>query len=152
MNWITVRQIYNFLIKVLCILTARRIDKKTIRQFIKHNFVGGFGVIINYTLFNVLVLVGFDIIVANAVTYVLLIIMIFLMQKFFTYRVRYSSVKQFILFLANAFLYFLFDTLLLLFLNDVCNIIPMVSKILSLGVLTPLSFLSQKYIVFKKKN
>lgn len=128
------------------------LSEKTFRQFLKHYLVGSLGVIINYTLFNILVYSGLDIKPANLITYTVLFIIIFILQMSFTYKPGFFSMRQPALFLLNTLIYGLADTQLLLIMIKGLHITPLISKFISIVCLTPMSFLVQKFIIFRERK
>ena len=78
------------------------LQRKTIFQFIKHMSVGGLGVIINYSLFVFLVKLNFGTIIANSVTNAVVIVVMFFLQKYFTYKVDKNFVWQIFFFLISV--------------------------------------------------
>jgi len=143
---------YKLINPVFMKVFRRSLSEKTFRQFIKNYFVGGFGVLLNYTMFNTMIYCGLSIKVSNMITYSVLFIVIFILQKNFTYKPGHFSVMQPLLFLVNVIVYGLLDTLMLLYLINKLHITPLISKIVSIACLSPLSFLSQKFIVFRERK
>ncbi len=131
-------------------LFKKDLNKKTFLQFIRHYLVGFIGTVLNYLGFNLLMIIGLRIEVSNIITFIILVIISFFLQKYFTYRIKYSSLWQPILFLVNAIVYYVLDTAVLLLLIDNLLISPWISKIVSIIVLSPLSFIFQKYVVFRR--
>ncbi|MBU0672168.1 MAG: GtrA family protein [Candidatus Margulisbacteria bacterium] len=130
----------------------RSLSYQTYKQLIKHYFVGGTGSIINYLLFNIFMFNDLGIMISNLFTYSVVIAYSFFMQKYFTYKVYHYTFWQPVLFLLNALAYFLLDTTLLVFMIGELHISPLVAKLISILMLAPLSFLAQKYIVFRGKS
>jgi putative flippase GtrA len=131
-------------------LFKRNLNKDTFLQMVKHSFVGFISAVLNYLGFNFLMIIGFEIKVSNIITYIFVIIVSFVFQKYFTYKIKYNSILQPILFIANALIYYILDTtILIIFINNL-SISAWVSKLISILILFPLSFFSQKYIVFRR--
>ncbi len=130
----------------------RDLNQTTFNQFVKHYMVGGVGILINYSLFNILAYSGLDIKISNAITYMVLLVTMFILQKYFTYRMRQGSAYQPIMFVLNTAVYGFLDTLILILFVNVLQVVPMISKVISIVFLAPLSFLSQKHIVFREKK
>jgi putative flippase GtrA len=124
-------------------------SNETLPQFIRHHFVGGTGVILNYLFFNILVHLGLTVGIANTGNYLLLFFIMYYLQRRFTYRQQTPTARQLLLFLANTVAYYLLDTAFLLILIRYYQITPLISKVITLACLTPLSFLSQKFLVFR---
>lgn len=135
--------IFNFFLR-------KELTKTTYLQIIKHYFVGFIGAVLNYSIFNILKYFVFDTKVSNTITHGFLILTIFILQKYFTYKAKHNSIWQPIFFLIITVLYYIFDTIILLFLIDKLGIIPLISKLVSIIFLAPFSFLFQKFIVFRK--
>ncbi len=131
-------------------LFKRDLNKETFLQMVRHSFVGFISAAFNYLGFNLLMIIGFEIKVSNIITYVFVVIVSFILQKYFTYKVKYNSIWQPILFIINALFYYILDTAILILFIDNLFISPWVSKMVSILILFPLSFISQKYIVFRR--
>ena len=131
-------------------LFRRNLNEVIFLQFIKHSFVGFLSAALNYLGFNLLLITGLGIKISNMITYILIIFISFILQKYFTYRAKHNSIWQPILFVINALIYYVLDTALLILFIDYLSISPWVSKIVSILILFPLSFISQKYIVFRR--
>lgn len=127
----------------------RKLSRITFYQFAKHYLVGFIGSSTNYTFFNVLKYLSLETKLANFITYVVVILESFLLQKYFTYRSNQNSIKQPVLFLIVSLVYYFIDTVILVLLIDKFMINPLISKIISIILLSPLSFLFQKFFVFK---
>jgi|SRR3990172_4649088 len=121
-------------------------------QFMKHAIVGGGGAVINYVLFNVLVWMRINIIIANTITNIVIIATTFIGQKYFTYQIRSNATTQFALFIIQSILYYLLDTTIVYFFINILTISPLISKLISIVTLMPLSFLFNKYVIFKTRN
>ncbi|OHD69341.1 MAG: hypothetical protein A2W19_05375 [Spirochaetes bacterium RBG_16_49_21] len=133
-------------------LFKRNISPKTFYQLFKHYLVGFNVALLNYVIFVLLKHLNLDTKIANSITYIFIIALSFLLQKFYTYEADHHSIWQPILFLVNALMYYVLDTAMLVVMIDHIAIVPGVAKIFSIGTLAPLSFLSQKYIVFKNRG
>jgi putative flippase GtrA len=127
----------------------RSLDKTIFTQFVKHYFVGGIGLAVNYLLFNILMFFNLGIEWSNVATYTVVYFTVFGLQKFYTYKPKSHSWKQPILFFIVNFLYGFFDTLILIFLIEHQEWRTFIAKLISIMILAPLSFLLQKYIVFR---
>ncbi|HNR86845.1 MAG TPA: GtrA family protein [Spirochaetota bacterium] len=139
----------NFLFKKIF---KRELSKTTFLQIVKHYFVGFVISVFNYVIFVMLKKLGHETALSNTITYGVVVVASFLMQKYFTYNAGHHSIWQPILFLMNAITYYVLDTIILLILIDHFGVIPMISKLVSIGSLSPLSFIFQKFFVFKKKE
>lgn len=133
-------------------LLGKEVSATTFTQFVKHYFVGFLGSVMNYSLFNIMKYGGLETRTANLITGVILTVTVFMLQKYFTYKPDNHSLRQPILFLVNSFLYFFFDTLILMLLIDRMMIAPYISKLLSIVMLSPMSFIFQKFFVFRNNR
>ncbi|MBI5140162.1 MAG: GtrA family protein [Candidatus Vogelbacteria bacterium] len=127
------------------------IVERDIPLVMRHYSVGGLGFVLNYTLFNVLLFMGLKVAVANAINCTGLFFVFFLLQKHFTYKVKADFTHHLFLFIINALFFYFVETSLLILLINKLGVISLVSKGISLLTISPLNFLSQKYIVFRKK-
>jgi putative flippase GtrA len=103
-------------------------------------------------LFNLLVFAGLGIAVANVINYAVSATTIFLLHKYYTYRAREGFLRHLILFSLNTAVYYCVDTTLLIIFIRQLGISPWISKAASILVLTPVNFLSQKFIIFRAKT
>jgi len=138
----------NFLFKKIF---KKELSKESFKQFVKHYFVGFIGSSTNYILFNVLKFVGLETVFANTISNIVVVIESFLMQKFFTYKPDSNSLRQPVLFIINSVIYYILDTTIVKILTDILHINPLIGKMVSIVLLSPLSFISQKFIIFKMK-
>ena len=128
----------------------RDLNREVFLQLIKHYFVGLIASVLNYLGFNLLMIMGFEIKISNIITYIFIIIISFILQKYFTYKVKNTSIWQPILFVVNSLIYYIIDTAILILFIDNMLMSPWISKLISIIILSPLSFLFQKYIVFRR--
>lgn len=133
-------------------LFGRVIDEKIFGQIIKHYAVSFFCSLLNYFLFVFLKNYGLGTRSANTITCSVVIVVTFSMQKFFTYKPDNHSMRQPLLFLALAFVMYVLETLILVSVIDGLTVPAKWGKLFSILVLAPLSFIMQKYIVFKNKD
>ena len=121
-------------------------------QAVRHLAVGGGGVLINWLVFSGLCqLGGLSILASFTIAYFVLFLYIFPLQRYFTFKEKRSKPSEQILkFLINSIGYIMLDFLFTRFFIENLSMSPVLGKGISLAVLTPLSFLSQKLWVFKK--
>jgi len=119
-------------------------------QAIKHLLVGASGVFVNWILFIVLrQFLDIPTLVSTIIVNIILIIYIFPLQKYFTF-INYSNThQQLIRFILNAIGYLILDFVFAWFFIDFMKIVPAYGKAMGLLILTPLSFISQKYWCFQ---
>lgn len=121
-------------------------------QVIRHLIVGGGGVLFNWVTFTLLrQYTGFNTLESTLIVHILLLIMMFPMQKFFTFKSRSKTRRQIARFLINDAGYMAVDYLLAALFIDWLGLVPAVGKGLGLAILTPLSFASQRYWVFRNE-
>jgi putative flippase GtrA len=145
----TLYSIANFFLRLLF---KKEMSRSTFGQLVKHYSVQSFASLVNYAGFNILVYMGLDIKLSNAINTAFVIALCFVLQKFFTYRPDNHSIRQPILFLLSSFIYYLAETAILVVLIQHLMISPMISKLISMACLSPLSFLFQKFIIFRNKK
>jgi putative flippase GtrA len=141
-----------FVNKFYMLMFKRAISELVYIQFIKHLIVGGGGAVINYVLFNIMLRMHINILIANTITNIVVVIITFAGQKFFTYQIRDNVTSQIALFLLQSFLYYLLDTTIVYILINLLTMSPMLGKFISILLLTPLSFIFNKLVVFKTKQ
>ena len=71
------------------------------------------------------------------------------MQKYFTFKEKNKTSKQIVKYIINTICYMALDYIMNIFFIDMLKIHVFIGKGMSLAILTPLSFLSQKFWVFK---
>ena len=119
----------------------------------KHLIVGGSGVIINYSIFNVLYgIFQLNIFYSTLITHIFLVLIIFPLQKYFTFASSGNFFLEFIKFVVNDIFYFSLDLFFSWFFISFIGLSPLLGKALDLILITPLSFLIQYHIVFKKSS
>lgn len=120
-------------------------------QFLRHAAVGGSGVIVNYFLFLTLrEHYGFSTLQASLIVHAVLISYIFPLQKYFTFTSSLESWKQIRRFLINDMIYISMDFTMSWLFIDLLGLHPWLGKFIALALLTPMSFMIQKYWVFDK--
>ena len=121
-------------------------------QAIRHLVIGASGVMVNWISFCVLrQFVGFSTLFSTIITHIILFSYIFPLQKYVTFKEKKAKPhNQAIKFVINSLGYILIDFLLTALLIDLFGLIAYIGKAISLALLTPLSFLSQKLWVFKE--
>ncbi|MBN1542229.1 GtrA family protein [candidate division KSB1 bacterium] len=123
-------------------------DSIDLGRVIKYYLVAGLGAVINYGMFNILKYQGLTTTAANTLTYLHVVLVTFLLQKYYTYQVNGQFSRHLGLFIVNALIYYFLDTLMLIVLIDRFGVPPAIGKCLSIAVLSPLGYLFQKYVVF----
>jgi len=128
-------------------------DKQVAWQFIKHLIVGSSGVIVNYFLFITLKKAEFTTLESVVITHIVLISYIFPLQKYFTFGDNkgdeLKTPTQITRFLLNDLWYSSLDFLLSMLFIDILGLPSKIGKICALAILTPMSFLIQRYWIFR---
>ncbi len=119
------------------------------QQLIRHLIVGGSGVVFNWVVFSLLRhLTSLTTLQCTLIVHAILLAIIFPLQKLFTFKRKRDGNRQAVRFLLNDAGYILLDYLLALAFIDVWGMPIWVGKGCGLVILTPLSFLSQRFWVF----
>ncbi len=131
--------------------SGKSISQASFEQFVKHYATSLGSAVANYLLFNIFTYLGLHTKEANGTTFIILLISAFFVKKYYVFQARRNTILQPILFAANVGVYFLLETAILVLLIDRWHLAPGIAKIISLSVLSPMSFLVQKYVVFNGK-
>ena len=119
-------------------------------QVLRHLIVGGSGVAVNWLAFTLLrQYVGASTLISTLAAHGLLLALIFPAQKFFTFKSPATMHRQIARFLMNDAFYLSGDFALATLIIDVLGVTPALGKAIGLLILTPLSFASQKFWVFR---
>ncbi len=129
----------------------RKMREETYLQVAKYGFVASLGTVTNYTIFNILKYLIYGTIISNTISTIITIVETFLLQKFLTFKTKKKYVIELCLFLALASIYYVADTSILIFLIDWIGISSLIGKAVSLIILLPFSFITQKLVVFRKR-
>lgn len=118
-------------------------------QLAKHLAVGASGVVVNWLVFTLLrQYFNLPTIYATVIVHIVLISYIFPLQKYFTFKSGCNTFAALFKFVINALGYIIIDFFLAWFFIDFLKIVPAIGKAIGLALLTPLSFVFQKYWVF----
>lgn len=119
-------------------------------QAVRHLMVGGTGVILNWLIFSALRQnTGLSTLQCTLLVHALLLVTIFPIQKFFTFKSTERARPQMARFLINDFAYVSIDFLLATLFIDKLQLQPIVGKAIGLMILTPMSFAIQRFWVFR---
>jgi putative flippase GtrA len=122
-------------------------------QAIKHLLVGASGVLVNWVVFIVLrQFLNISTFVSTIIVNIILVLYIFPLQKYFTFINYSNTYQQFIRFILNSIVYLILDFVFAWFFIDFMKIVPACGKAMGLIILTPLSFISQRYWCFQVDN
>lgn len=120
---------------------------------IRHLFIGGTGVILNYIFFQILFkIIHLNVFFSTVVTHILLIIIIFPLQKRFTFFSNGIFKKEFLKFVINDLLYISLDYTFSWIFIIYFGMGSYTGKALALFVLTPISYIIQRHWVFKERT
>lgn len=136
---------------VIDFIFGKRIRKETYLQLAKYGFVGVIGNVTNYIIFIFFKYFVCSTIMSNAISMIITLIETFLLQKYITFKTKKKYFIEFCLFLGLALVRYVIDTSILIVLIDWLCISSFISKAISLIVFIPISFVSQKFIVFKER-
>jgi putative flippase GtrA len=118
-------------------------------QIAKHLVVGASGVIVNWMVFSLLrQYLNVPTMYATVIVHIVLISYIFPLQKYFTFKSDCHTFTAFFKFVINSLGYITIDFFLAWYFVDFLKIMPVIGKAAGLALLTPLSFIFQKYWVF----
>ena len=121
-------------------------------QVLRHLCVGGLGVIFNVTCFAFLRhFINLPTIISGLLTHIFLFIFIFPIQKFFTFKNYQRKPIQYIRFFLISITYISLDISLAYLFIDIMEYSVLAGKILALSLLTPFSFISQRFFVFNSR-
>lgn len=122
-------------------------------QLVRHLLVGGSGVVFNWLVFSLLRhFTPLSTLQTTLCVHGVMLLVIFPMQKFFTFKSRHWDSSQVLKFGVNLSGYVTLDYLLARGFVDVLGLPPFVGKACGLAVLTPLSYLSQRLWVFRRRS
>lgn len=122
------------------------------QQFIKYAFFGGMGVLSDITLYTLLIILGINYQIANAVGYLTGTLLSFILNRHYTFDARDYVLKRLITFLSVAFVGYFCSVLLLYAFVQLAGIHAILAKILTLGLVFIIQFTLNKRITFKKSN
>ena len=128
----------------------------SIIQFIRYFFVGGIAAVVNVgSLFIFVDLVGINYIVSNVLSFILGLIVNYILSKklVFTHDNSMNIVFEFIMYAIIGVLGLGFDTLILWLLTSKASLYYMLSKIISTGLTFIWNFVARKilYKIFDKR-
>ncbi len=119
------------------------------QQLIRHLIVGGSGVLFNWLVFSLLRhLTSLTTLQCTLIVHAILLAVIFPLQKLFTFQRKQHGNRQAVRFLINDAAYISLDYLSALAFIDLLGLSIWFGKGCGLAILTPLSFLSQRFWVF----
>lgn len=123
------------------------------QQLIRHLIVGGSGVVFNWVVFSLLRhLTPLTTLQCTLMVHAILLAVIFPLQKLFTFKRKQHGNRQAVRFLLNDATYISLDYLSALTFIDILGLPIWFGKGCGLAILTPLSFLSQRFWVFADRT
>ncbi len=135
-------------------ITLRNIsgNNNPIKQFIKFSFVGCLGISINYGTFYLLYK-AFSVyyISSSLIGYILAGIVIFNLNRQWTFRVKHGDIKkQYLKYFSLISFTFILNGVSIFFLTEVLHFVPEISQVITMGITICANFLGTKLWVFKK--
>lgn len=117
-------------------------------KFIKYLIFGGIGVLVDYSIFYILVDYGLYYQFANALGYLFGTMISFLFNRKLTFNVTDRATYRFILFAGVAILGYLLSATILFFLVDFFNMDAKLVKFITLPIVAIFQFTLNKNITF----
>ena len=119
-------------------------------QVVRLLMVGGSGVVFNWVVFSLLRhFTSLSTLECTAIVHVVILVVVFPLQKLFTFKKRDRGHVHMARFLVNDAGYVALDYALAYAFIDMLGLPAFIGKGCGLMILTPLSFLSQRYWVFR---
>jgi putative flippase GtrA len=126
-------------------------SEKPMYQLARHLAVGGTGVCFNWLAFSALRhFTTLGTLGSTLIVHALMLVSIFPLQKLFTFKKREHGRVQAVRFLINDAGYLTLDYSFAYFFIDFMDLPTLVGKACGLALLTPLSFMSQRFWVFRR--
>ena len=122
-------------------------------RFGRYSISGGIGIIIDFILFSTLVIfANISYIISNIVSYSLCAIVVFYLQKNWTFNYHSKSdVALYTRYIVGLLFTFFFNTAVLFIFISIFLIDPITSKIVQMVLSTIQGYFVQKYFIFKYK-
>ncbi len=121
-------------------------------KLFKFVVAGGINTLFTYLIYVVLVQIGINYQAALVWEYIVGIVCGYLLQRFWTFKVRSNMMISFLKYLSLYFLIFLVNSWLLKYLVEHRHYNKLISQACCLIVLTGLSYYMQKKLVFTSKK
>lgn len=132
--------------------TVVKTNKNNIFQFISFNIIGLINTLLTTLLFFVLIYLEGNYIISLFIVYVLGILFSFYMNKNFTFKYYSSNTLIVFIRMCSSYIFiFLLNASLLHFFIERISINKYLSQILAMFLLIIISFILQKFFVFKEK-
>ncbi len=137
-------------------IRSRVLVKLLHKKVVRFVFVGLFGALVELILFPLLLSTGFGIVFANVVAFHVAFALCFILH--FSYTHSYSIteislfVSGFIKYAALMYAQLGLGTFLLWLLIDKIDFSPEFSKLLQIAIVTPLGYLIQRLVIFRRSS
>lgn len=132
--------------------TVVKTNKNNIFQFVSFNIIGLINTLLTTLLFFVLIYLEGNYIISLFIVYVLGILFSFYMNKNFTFKYYSSNTLIVFIRMCSSYIFiFLLNASLLHFFIERISINKYLSQILAMFLLIIISFILQKFFVFKEK-
>lgn len=129
----------------------RIFDYKSGELIYKFIFVGILNTVFGYSLFALLIYLQIFYLLALTISHLLATFNSYLWNRFFTFKSKNRIQKELVKFLIIYTSIYILNFLLLYIWVDLFNINPLISQLFILVLVTTISFLGQRYLVFKRK-
>ena len=122
-------------------------------DFIKYCIIGVIGLIIELSIYYFCYrVIGIEYTWSHVISSHCAIIHNFILNSIFTFKITDKKMLRFLSYYGIALIGIVVGTFLLYIFTDIWEIHPMISKLLVLGIVTPIQFLFNKHLTFKKKT
>jgi len=125
--------------------------KKWSQEFLRFNLVGLFNLVVASTVYVALIAIGFNYVIALSADYIVGMVISFVLNKNFTFRISQRTNVWMILRMISVYIaIFIINIMLLLVFIDTMKFNPYISQAIAIFVIVIISFSCQKFFVFKK--
>ena len=122
-------------------------------DFIGYCMIGVLGMIVDFSVFYLCYkIIGIEYTWANVISSHCGIFHNFILNSIFTFKTTDKKFIRFLSYYGISLIGIALGTFLLYVFTDLLGIYPTISKLLVLGIITPIQFFSNKYITFRKKT
>ena len=119
-------------------------------QFLLYSLLGALGMMLDFTVFYIVIEFSFSYQVANLIGYTSGTLLSFGLQRRYTFRVKNKTIFRLILFFVIAGIGYIFSAVLLWFFVEYHNFNIKISKIFTLPMVAVLQYLLNRKITFGK--
>ena len=123
---------------------------KTAKIFFKYAFFGSFGVLVDFIIYTVLVMVSINYQLGNLIGYIGGTLVSFLLNRLFTFKIRTEILERFLKFSAVASIGYLSSVFLLWISVEKMLLDEITSKVITLIFIVFIQFSLNKAFTFKE--